>query len=336
MRDIQPGDRVKSTRQDFGKLKAFAVKADKETAGNLLIDGRSYSPEQANAFFQVMRLSPALEFLTHFSAWSRVTVKHQVRALRQQALHLAVESRMSFDKTDFETLRRYTGNDLSEDEDFYRVVVSSGNASALAALEHIFVRPVMWLPAMFTSDGKPERLALDKFFTWEGLPVRVTSFKKVDDAWQIVACHQEYVDGETKTRRVFKLTQADLNDREALNLRLQAAFAALPRSQSNIQWSYYRPGDGQFYCETCRQPGDRLKSAETVTNVCAQCGAAIRTSPTQEHLLAWLSTVEKAATVTPAMVEPLLSRLLFEELALARRVLAVIERVEATDVPESW
>ncbi|MCG3212520.1 MAG: hypothetical protein FOGNACKC_06190 [Anaerolineae bacterium] len=334
MRDIQPGDRVKSTRQDFGKLKVFAVKSDKESAGNLLIDGRSYNPEQANAFFQVMRLSPALEFLAHFSAWNRVTGDNRRKGLRDQALTLAVDGQMRFDKTDFETLRRHTGIDLSDNELFYRSVVNSGNASALAALEHVFVRPVMWLPAMFTSDGKPERLALDKFFTWEGLSVRVTSFKKVDDAWQIVACHQEYVDGETKTRRVFKLTQADLNDREALNLRLQAAFAALPRS--TIEWSYYRPGDGQFYCETCRQPGDRLKSAETVTNVCAQCGTAIRTDPTKDHLLAWLSMVEKAATVTPATVEPVRSRLLFEELALARRVLAVIDRVEATDVPESW
>jgi len=331
MRDIQPGDRVKSTRQDFGKLKVFTVKADKETAGNLLIDGRSYSPEQARMLFQVMRLSPALEFLTHFSAWSRVTVKHQVRALREQTLRLAVESRMNFDKTDFETLRRYTGNDLSEDEDFYRVVVNSGNNSALTALEHVFVRPAMWLPATLTADEMMRRLTLDKMFTWEGVQVRVTSFKQTNSEWQIIACHQEYVNGKTHTRRVFKLTQADLNEREGLNLRMKNAFLVA----SAIEWSYYRPGDGQFYCESCSQAGDRLKAVEALANTCAQCGTVIRSAPTKEQLVDWLSTVEEAATVTPEMIQPLKSRVLFEEMALARRALAVIERVEGVDVPES-
>jgi len=238
---------------------------------------------------------------------------------------------MSFDREDFKFMEEADAN-YSKNEELYRAVVNSGNTSAMTALEHVFARPAMWLPPSLSNTGRRCRIVLSTDFTWEGLTVRVTAFKHSANGWQIVATCQKSVGGETHNGQSFKLTQADLNKREELNLRLQAARAALPPDDKNE--SYYRPATKQFYCENCSQPGDHLKRAEKVVSTCGQCGKEIPSNPTKEQVIEWLMT-ENARSVTPTVARHLNRRWLFERMATARRVLAVIERMEVADVPES-
>lgn len=214
---IRPGDLVER-RVGFEPVRSEyrrEYKVKKGKAGNLIVkyqigtswDTEDLPPKEFHRRWRRVTASPAVRFVGLFTAKMREKSAQKRPALIKEAIKLAVEAQMRFDPTDFETFRIWFG------EDEYSIVVESGNASAITALEKYMKREPFWYvnPRTF----QKTRLYEGVHFTWNGVSVKLTSFQ---DKNNLIACHQSWDEEtrRTKTHRVFRISRADLDQHNSL------------------------------------------------------------------------------------------------------------------------
>jgi hypothetical protein len=323
---IRPGDHVELI---YDPCKEYVVREDED--GNLVVKGRnkwggftdSYPPAVFHRHYRKVVGSPALRFIGLFMHKQRQTSANKRHTLYYRVLCLAIEANMRFDEDDFAALSD-KGFGGFVNEDFYRLVVESGNKTAVTALEHYTGRePFLWY----------DRDSLDKGKGGEIL----------------IACHQERETDErgwtrkVLTRRVFKLSHGDLDHRHALDLRLRSLGAKLgelaPLPRREIAHTDKDRATELYLCPTRAEAEWGPLYPHTVFDFdldaieaeCPRCHTPFYTNPGPGTMLAAL--VEMEAAVGPGQRDDSLLRKLRAigalggEIALAERVIALAEKV---------
>lgn len=311
---IRPGDTVEhlwtgeEIKVKAGKDGKFAIK----TRAYKSFFTQEYEPEEIHKLYRKVSGSPAFRFIKLATQKIKEKSSHKRPRLIDTAVKLAIEGQMRFDPDDFQQLydelRILTGGEY-----LYSLTVASGNTSAIKAFEKYTGRtPFFWSD----HNGKPQRLVQGSFFQWEGYQVKVTSFKDRETPPILIACHQENVTDEagqivgTNTRKVFRISHADIERREELvarigEVRLQLYELLKERGLERGTFpclklrSIHEEGAERefeenlpFMCETCAEKawGEKYKDFRYHYHVpdivlrCASCQVPLWTEPTVEDV----------------------------------------------------
>lgn len=130
--------------------------------------------------------SPAVTFLSHAWHFSKYPSHRQKNSTMHGTLRIATESGMKFEVGDigeiYDLFRAHWWIGEST-EGYYTRAVEAGNLTACRAWERYFDRPALLWPE---KTAKPELLHVGSLITWEGLPLRITSFNS--DEAHLIAC----------------------------------------------------------------------------------------------------------------------------------------------------
>ena len=333
---IKPGDRIENR---FSPGNEYVAKDGGD--GRLLVKYRvgkywytdHLEPVEFHRKWRKVTESPALRFVLLLVDKSRENSTSKRPGLIRSAIELAVEAHLRFDIDDFAKLRRHYAYC---DEAAYRFVIKSENASAIAALEAYMKRTPFWFD---DPNVEKKRIYDGAYFRWEGLQVKVTSFK---DENNLVACQQDY-DPETrttKTVRIFRISRDDLarftEMRRSLLKLSQWVFEQAPYGEGRKSAYRHKPS-GEIICSTCVDAArkasgtyldDELVTPTELERACARCGSPLRTESAQEKRIFALVEAEKSAPGDADLARWLFHALpLGAEMAYLERLVAIGERV---------
>lgn len=147
-----------------------------------------------------------MKMFNDFCSAMRFTSRQARRHGCDEFLKVLIQSGVKFDLADGQLISR-----------FYSEAVIAKNASAYKAIEaHLGRKPFISKPSAirhYREIRNPPRLIIGAWFTWEGEPVKVTSFD--DKAGTITACSYTNLRLATKQiKRRLILTPADLKEGE--------------------------------------------------------------------------------------------------------------------------